>query len=147
MKRSCVHAIQIPFNLRFLRRSCGWTQAHLAKASGISLTTISRAENGLPVTEETLMNLAEGLRVTRKLLWENLQKRPVDRASRWAPYVTRVIPWLMGLRRKGRYSQHRLSRTSGVSAKTIQRAERGEAIKEILITRLEKILKSKEETR
>lgn len=43
---------------RLLREARGWTQEHLAEASGLSVRTIQRIEAGEPPAQETLLALA-----------------------------------------------------------------------------------------
>jgi transcriptional regulator with XRE-family HTH domain len=46
-----------------LREQKGWTQEHLAQASGMSLRTIQRPEAGKSVPKETIINVAAALDV------------------------------------------------------------------------------------
>ena len=54
----------IATNLKRFRERNAWTQAHLAGASAVSERTIQRAEDGEPVSAETLKSLAGALEVS-----------------------------------------------------------------------------------
>ena len=56
-------------NLRSLRRSRGWSQEDLAAASGLSVRTVQRVENGRSPGPETLQSLAAAFAVDVEQLW------------------------------------------------------------------------------
>ena len=71
--------------VRTLREARGWTQAHLAEASGVSLRTIQRLERLHSCSAETRMALAAALGVDSRELWSEPDRQPASR---------RLWPWL-----------------------------------------------------
>src|SRR5947208_3079563 len=71
--------------VRSLREARGWTQAHLAEASGVSLRTIQRLERLHSCSAETRMALAAALGVDSREL-----SSEADRQAN----TQRLWPWL-----------------------------------------------------
>jgi len=71
--------------LRQLRLRNGWTQADLAKRAGYSERLISKAEAGVPIARDTIVDLADALSEThdQPIFWEDLASDPVQLAQRY----------------------------------------------------------------
>lgn len=76
--------LQLAKRLKELRRYKGWTEADLWHASGVSIQTISRLENGHTTDprENTLLSLAKAFKVSRDdLAGPRLSPEEVDEAT------------------------------------------------------------------
>jgi len=71
--------------LRSLRLQNGWTQADLAKRAGYSERLISKAEAGVPIARDTIVDLADAFSETNPepIFWEDLASDPVQLAQRY----------------------------------------------------------------
>lgn len=71
--------------LRHLRLQNGWTQADLAKRAGYSERLISKAEAGVPIARDTIVDLADAFSEMNDepIFWEDLASDPVQLAQRY----------------------------------------------------------------
>lgn len=71
--------------LRHLRLQNGWTQADLAKRAGYSERLISKAEAGVPIARDTIVDLAGAFSETNEepIYWEDLASDPIQLAQRY----------------------------------------------------------------
>ncbi|MEW4562812.1 helix-turn-helix transcriptional regulator [Bremerella sp. JC770] len=71
--------------LRNLRLQNGWTQADLAKRAGYSERLISKAEAGVPIARDTIVDLADAFSeiTPEPVFWEDLACDPVQLAQRY----------------------------------------------------------------
>ncbi|WDI42450.1 helix-turn-helix transcriptional regulator [Bremerella sp. P1] len=71
--------------LRHLRLQNGWTQADLAKRAGYSERLISKAEAGVPIARDTIVDLADAFSEINEepIYWEDLASDPIQLAQRY----------------------------------------------------------------
>ena len=71
--------------LRHLRLQNGWTQADLARRAGYSERLISKAEAGVPIARDTIVDLADAFSESNKepIFWEDLACDPCQLAQRY----------------------------------------------------------------
>lgn len=71
--------------LRHLRLQNGWTQADLAKRAGYSERLISKAEAGVPIARDTIVDLADAFSESNEepVFWEDLACDPIQLAQRY----------------------------------------------------------------
>ncbi|MBA2114942.1 hypothetical protein HOV93_21140 [Planctomycetes bacterium FF15] len=71
--------------MRHLRLQNGWTQADLAKRAGYSERLISKAEAGVPIAMDTIVDLADAFSEINevRVYWEDLASDPIKLAHRY----------------------------------------------------------------
>ena len=84
-------SVSVGQQLRQLRRAAGLRQEDVARKAGIDRTTVIRAEQGEPITSETLIRFMQALRLPNSELLQELNVEDGNPYNRCCGYV-RSLP-------------------------------------------------------
>ena len=84
-------SVSVGQQLRALRKAAGLRQEDVAHKAGIDRTTVIRAEQGDPITSETLIRFMQALRPPNSELLQGLNQEDGNPYNRCCAYV-RALP-------------------------------------------------------